>query len=126
MTEATVSAESGYQEIFTAFFVGASEADAHYYLVKALNDDIPSLARLLGMSQDNTNKLLLASGFGSLRNSGQFIFAKNKFESFLVKHELDGICELVQRKPKGFGNQHYLLKLVLSYGMMLPSLEPRE
>jgi hypothetical protein len=36
MAEATVTTESGYLEMFAAFFVGASEAKAHYYYIKPL------------------------------------------------------------------------------------------
>jgi hypothetical protein len=34
MAEATATAELGYLEISAAFFVGASEAEAHYYSIK--------------------------------------------------------------------------------------------
>ncbi len=76
MAEASVTTESGYLEMFAAFFVGASEAEAHYYSIKPLHKDIPDLARLLGVSQDNFQALLVASGLGSLRKNGQFIFKK--------------------------------------------------
>jgi hypothetical protein len=72
MAEATVTTESGYLEMFTAFFVGASEAEAHYYSIKPLHKDIPDLARPIGVSQDNFQALLVASGLGSLRKNGQF------------------------------------------------------
>jgi hypothetical protein len=55
--------------------------------------------------------LLAASSFGSLGQKSQFIFSKNKFESFLEKHKLQGMYELVQRKPKGFVNQHWFIKV---------------
>jgi hypothetical protein len=112
MSEATSSTEeSAYQEIFTAFFVGASEAEAHYYSLKPIHDDIPDLARLLGLSQENVNTVLAAGGLGCLQKNGQFIFSKNKFDRFLSKNELEGACELVKRKPKGFGNQHWFIKI---------------
>jgi hypothetical protein len=50
MAEArTTIAESGYQEIFTAFFAGASKVEAHYYSLKELHKDVPNLTRLLGV-----------------------------------------------------------------------------
>jgi hypothetical protein len=76
MAEATVTTESGYLEMFAAFFVGASEVEAHYYSIKPLHEDIPDLTRLLGVSQDNFQALLVASGLGSLRKNDQFIFKK--------------------------------------------------
>jgi hypothetical protein len=111
MAEALSRTESQYQDIFTAFFFGASEAEAHYYSVKAIHADIPNLAQLLGVSQVNNNKLLAASGFGSLGKNDRFMFSKNKFESFLCKNKLERTCELVQRTPKGFGNHHWFLKV---------------
>ena len=111
MAEACSAAQSGYQDIFSAFFVGASEANAHYYSIKEVDDDIPTLARLMDVSQDILTKLLVASGFGTLRKCGQLQFVKNKFDRFLIKHALEGVCELVQRKPKGFGNQHWFVKV---------------
>jgi hypothetical protein len=98
--------------MFAAFFVGASEAEAHYYSIKPLHKDIPDLARLLGVSQDNFQALLVASGLGSLQKNGQFIFKKNKFDSFLSKNKLQGsTCDLVYRQPKGFGSQHWFVKV---------------
>jgi hypothetical protein len=71
-----VTTASGYLEMFAVFFVGASEAEAHYYSIKPLHKDIPDLARLLGASQDNFQALLVASGLGSLWKNGQFVFKK--------------------------------------------------
>jgi hypothetical protein len=45
MAEATATTESGYLEMFAAFFVGASEAETHHYSIKPLHKDIPDLAR---------------------------------------------------------------------------------
>jgi hypothetical protein len=52
MAEATASAEPGYQEVFAAFFVGASEVGAQNYSIKQLHKDIPDFARLIGVLQD--------------------------------------------------------------------------
>jgi hypothetical protein len=116
MAEATATTESGYLEIFAVFFVGASEAEAHYYSIKKLHKDIPDLASLLGVSQDNFQALLVASGLGSLRKNGQFIFKKNKFGSFLNVNKLQATCELVYRQPKGFANQHWFVKVGTKVG----------
>jgi hypothetical protein len=43
MAEATATVELGYLAIFAAFFVGASEAETHYYSIKQLHEDILSL-----------------------------------------------------------------------------------
>jgi hypothetical protein len=120
MAEATVTTESGYLEMFAAFFVGASEAEAHYYSIKPLHKAIPGLARRLGVSQDNFQALLVASGLGSLRKNGQFIFKKNRFDSFLNKNKVQGTCELVYRQPKGFGNQHWFVKVGTKLGIEAP------
>ena len=111
MAEASSGVPTGYQDIFSAFFVGASEADAHYYSIKEVGDNTPSLARLLDVSQDILTKLLVVSGFGGLRECGKFVFVKNKFDQFITKHALEGVCKLVQRKPKGFGNQLLFVKV---------------
>mgnify|MGYP000450193449 CR=1 FL=1 len=97
MSEESAATESGYLEIFAAFLVGASEAESQrYYFIKSLHKDIPDLARLLGVSQDNFQTLLVASGLGSLRKNGIFIFKKNKeFDSFLNENKLQDTCELV-------------------------------
>jgi hypothetical protein len=68
-----------YQEICTAFFVGASKAEAHNYSIKQVHKDIPDLARLMGVSQENFRILLVSSGLGSLRKNGQSIFEKKQF-----------------------------------------------
>jgi hypothetical protein len=102
--------------MFAAFFVGASELEAHFYSIKPLHKAIPDLARLLGISQDNLQALLVASGLGSLRKNGQFIFKKNKFDSFLNKNKLQDTCELVYCQPKGFDNQHWFVKVGTKLG----------
>ena len=116
MSEESATTESGYLEIFAAFLVGASEAESHYYSIKSLHKDIPDLARLLGVSQDNFQTLLVASGLGSLRKNGQFVFRQNKFDSFLNENKLRDKCELVYRQPKGFGNQHWFVKVGTKLG----------
>jgi hypothetical protein len=55
---------SRYRRIFADFFVGAAAAEAHWYSIKTLHNDIPTLASLLGVSQENLNILLVLSGFG--------------------------------------------------------------
>jgi hypothetical protein len=111
MAEATTSAESGYQEIFKAFVVGASKVEARYYSLKELYKDIPSLARLSSVSQESFQALLVVSGLSSPQKNGQFIFSKNKVDSFLNMHQLQDKFELVHRQPKGFGNQYWFVKV---------------
>jgi hypothetical protein len=77
MAEAATSAEFKYQDIFTAFFVDASKVEAHYYSLKELLKDIPNLARLMGVSQENFQTLLvLASGLGFKRMAAHSSFPK--------------------------------------------------
>jgi hypothetical protein len=52
--------------IFAEFFMGAAEAEGHWYSIKALHDDIPTLASLLGLSQVNFQTLLVASSLDSI------------------------------------------------------------
>jgi hypothetical protein len=112
VAEATTSAKSGYQEIFAAFFAEASEAEAHYYSIKSFHSNIRNLATLTGVSQENFQILLVASGFGSLwKNGKEFIFSKNKFESFMSSRKLNNVCELVQCQPKGVKIQLWFVKV---------------
>ena len=99
-----------YQEIFGTFFLGASGAQAHAYSIKSLEPQIPSLASLIGLSQDNFQTLLLRSGFACVQKTGQFIFSSSKFQAFLNQNQLDDLCELVQRQPKGFRNQQWFVR----------------
>jgi hypothetical protein len=75
---------SRYQVIFAGFFVGAIVAKAHWYSIKTLHDDIPTLASLLGMSQENLSTLLEAtrSGLGSLRKDGKSSFKRQNLLAF--------------------------------------------
>jgi hypothetical protein len=60
MAESRKGAESRYPVISIHFFVGAAAAEAHWYSMKTINDDIPIHASLLGISQENLNTLLVA------------------------------------------------------------------
>jgi hypothetical protein len=105
MAESKKDDLSRYRRIFSDFFVGAAAAEAHWYSIKTLHADIPTLASLLGVSQENLNILLVLSGFGILRTNGVFIFQKGKFASFINENCLEYKCELAQRQPKGFTNR---------------------
>jgi hypothetical protein len=111
MAESKKDDLSRYRRIFADFFVGAAAAEAHWYSIKTLHNDIPTLASLLGMSQENLNILLVLSGFGILRTNGVFRFQKGKFASFINENCLEYKCELAQRQPKGFTNQCGFIKV---------------
>ena len=57
MSEATATTESGYLEMFAVFFVGASEAEAHYYSIKKLHKVIPDLASQIVFIEQERNIL---------------------------------------------------------------------
>jgi hypothetical protein len=76
--------ESTYSAIFAAFLSTASNADAHWYSVKCLSEDVPCLADLLGISNTKLNEILMLSGFGLLLKGGGFRFWPDKFKNFLT------------------------------------------
>ena len=115
MAESRKGSASRYQVIFADFFVGAAAAEAHWYSLTTLHDDIPMSASLLGMSQENLNTLLVASNFGRLTKDRKFMFQKAKFASFLNENCLQDKCELVQHQPRGFTNQIWFVKVGAKY-----------
>jgi hypothetical protein len=62
--------ESWLPGFFAAFLSAAAKADAHWYSVKSLSEGFPSLAELLGVSNDNLDQLLSLSGFGWIQKCG--------------------------------------------------------
>ena len=90
---------------------------SRYYSVKSIHKNIPNLAGLLDVSQDNVNTLLATSGLASLGNNRNLLFWKNKlWDISLSKHELQDKCELVQCKPTEIPNQHWFIKVgTISY-----------
>jgi hypothetical protein len=69
--------ESQYQKSFSAFFTSVSHTKSHWYSLKVLNDVIPSLSNLMGISQENLKKLFPLSGFSKSNKSRNFIKNKN-------------------------------------------------
>jgi hypothetical protein len=58
--------ESSLPGFFAAFLSAAAKANAHWYSVKSLSEGVPSLAALLGVSNDNLDLILSLSGFGRI------------------------------------------------------------
>ena len=85
--------ESSLSGFFAAFLSAAAKADAHWYSVKSLSEGVPSLAGLLGISNDNLDKILSLSGFGRLQKGGGLVFLADKFKNFLVMSETEAFCE---------------------------------
>jgi hypothetical protein len=54
-----MSTKASYQEIFASFFKEVGRSEAHWYSFKPLHKDIPSLADLLEVSQENLRKLFV-------------------------------------------------------------------
>ena len=94
--------ESSLSGFFAAFLSAAGKADAHWYSVKSLSEGVPSLAGLLGISNDNLDKILSLSGFGRIPKGGGLLFLADKFKNFLVLSDTQGFCEHTMFKVKGF------------------------
>jgi hypothetical protein len=61
--------------VWNLCYLGFSQpANAHWYSVKSLSEGVPSLAALLGVSNDNLNMLLSLSGFGRIPKGGGLVF----------------------------------------------------
>ena len=76
--------ESSLPGFFAAFLSAAAKADAHWYSVKLLSEGVPSLAALLGVSNNNLDMILSLSGFGRILKGGGLVFLADKFKNFLV------------------------------------------
>jgi hypothetical protein len=85
--------ESSFAGGLAAFLSAAAKADAHWYSVKSLSEDISSLPGLLGISNANFNEILSLNDFGLLRKGGQFMFLADKLKNFLVEMDLQAYCE---------------------------------
>jgi hypothetical protein len=57
---------AGYQETFASFFKEVSHSEAHWYSLKPLHKDIPSLADVLEVSPENLQHLSVNGGLGKL------------------------------------------------------------
>ena len=102
--------------IFSGFSAGLFQAisgeDAQWWSLLFIQEDIPSLANLLGKKQDNFQSLLCYASLGSIRKKdGKFLFQKSNFESFIQSNELNDAVELNFRKPPGFNNPQCFIRI---------------
>jgi hypothetical protein len=101
--------ESSFTGVLAAFLSAAAKADANWYSVKSLSEDISSLPDLLDISNAKLNEILSLSDFGHLREGGQSVFLADKLNKFLVKTDLEAYCEhtlsMVQEFKK---SQHFI------------------
>jgi hypothetical protein len=100
--------ESQYQKSFSAFFTSVSHTKSHWYSLKVLNDVIPSLSNLMGISQENLKKLFTLSSFSKSNKSRNFINQK-LFESFQNEFGIQEHCEFIQAKHTGFSSRQWFI-----------------
>jgi hypothetical protein len=79
--------------------------------VKSLSDGVPSLAELLGVSNDNLDQLLSLSGFGWIRKGGGLVFLADNFKNFLVMLDTEAFCEHTVFKIRGFSKSQNFIRV---------------
>ena len=99
--------ESWLAGFFAAFLSAAAKADAHWYSVKSLSENVPSLAELLGVSNDNLGQFLSLSGLGSIRKGGGLVVLADNFKNFLVMSDTEAFCEHTVFKIQRFSKSYY-------------------
>jgi hypothetical protein len=101
--------DSSYWAIFESFLSAATTADAHWYSVKCLSEDIPSLPDLLGISNTKLNDILALSSFGKHVKGGGFRFLPDKFNNFLAMSGIGDSSEHTLCRVSGFSkSQHFI------------------
>jgi hypothetical protein len=98
------------QEELATFVQGFSAADAAWYSVTYLHEDIPSLSRLLRTSETNLQSILVLLGLGSVSKSGKFLFQKMKFDRFVSDFQLED-CEVTQHNVKDQKSRKWFIRL---------------
>ena len=93
------------------FFHGIAAADASWYSVNGLGNDILSLPSLLGTSEENTHYMLVSIGVVRLSNNGSFIFLNGKMSELIGKFKLMETCEVKNRSAVGHKSRHMFLRL---------------
>ena len=77
--------------------------------MKSLVEGVPSLAGLLGVSNENLEMIMTLSGFGWIKKGGRLVFQADKLKSFLVMSETEAFCEHTVFKLRGFSkSQHFI------------------
>jgi hypothetical protein len=98
------------QDVLATFVQGFSAADAAWYSISYLHEDIPSLSRLLGTSETNLQSILVLLGLGSVSKLGKFLFQKMKFERFVSDFQLED-CEVTQHNVQGQKSRKWFIRL---------------
>ena len=113
--------ESAFTGFFAAFLSAAAKVDAHWYSVKSLVDGVPSLAGLLGVSNENLEMILSLSGFSWIKKGSRLVFQADKFKNFLVMSKTEAFCEHTFFKLWGFSkSQHFIRVGVNTSNMSKP------
>jgi hypothetical protein len=107
-----MSTKVGLQEAFAAFVKEVSRSEAHWYSLKPLHNDIPSLADLLEVSPENLQRLFAKGGLGRLgKDEKIFYFHAPKFDSFRAAFMIEDDCEITQLQIKGLRTKQWFVRL---------------
>jgi hypothetical protein len=111
-----MSTKASYQEIFASFIQEVGRSGAHWYSLKPLHSDIPSLAYLLEVSPENIQRLFVKGGLGKLgRANKSFCFQASQFDSFRAVFMIEENCEVTQYKIKGMKTKQWFVRLGSQY-----------
>ena len=114
-----MSSKGGYQEIIASFFKEVGTSEAHWYSLKPLHSEIPSLADLQEVSAENLQGLLVKGGLGKLGGGEKtFSFQASQFDSFWAVFMIQEDCQVMRCKIKGLKTKQSLVRL----GSLNPSL----
>ena len=92
------------------FVQGISAADAAWYSITYLHEDIPSLSRLLLISETNLQTTLVLLGLGSLSKLGKFLFQKMKFDRSVSDFHLKD-CDVTQHNVQDQKSRKWFIRL---------------
>jgi hypothetical protein len=107
---------AGYQEAFASFFKETNRSEAHWYSLKPLHKDIPSLADVLEVSPENIQRLLVNSGLGKFgKDQKIFSFLPTKFQSFRSAFMIEEDCEITRCKVLGLKTKQWFVRLGTQY-----------
>jgi hypothetical protein len=107
-----MSTKVGLQEAFAAFVKEVSRSEAHWYSLKPLHNDIPSLADLMEVSPENLQRLFAKGGLGRLgKDEKIFYLHASKFDSFRAVFMIEGDCEIRQLQIKGLKTKQWFFRL---------------
>src|SRR5688572_30178049 len=78
----------GGQEVLAGFILLLQPANAQWYSIFLLDEDIPCMANILGLPQESFKSILVMFGLGKKCKISQLQFLKDKFENFVFRHGL--------------------------------------